>query len=99
MCWIEGTHPGAPEAQPLRRLFDEDVELFSETHLLFWSVVWAAIELDGDVLFLPEARDLPEHTRALWGAMVERLNHRRFFSVGEGLKTHLQRNLARLAAA
>jgi hypothetical protein len=99
MCWIEGNNPGAPEASALRRLFDEDVELFPESQLLFWSVVRVAIDLDGDVLELPDVADLPLHAGANWRAMVERLSHRRFFSASENLKTHLQRNLSPLAAA
>jgi hypothetical protein len=99
MCWIEGVNPGTPEAGPLRRLFDEDTELMPVSTLLYWSVVRAVVDLDGDIFDLPAMQEMPEHAAALWRGMVDKLHHRRFFATSETLKTHLQRNLAGLAAA
>jgi hypothetical protein len=90
---IEADAPGSRESKVLRSLLDDDVAEINEATRVFWAVVSAAHSLDGNLLSLPDPRDLPEKAAALWHRAMERLGHKRVLAVAEPLQRELQRRL------
>ena len=98
MCVVEAEAPGAADAAPLRRLFDDGVDAMNEAARVYWAAVAAALPLDGRCFALPTSDDLPAAAGALLEKATARLSHKRVQSVGEPLRRELARRLPPIAA-
>jgi hypothetical protein len=90
---IEAEAPGARESSMLRHLMDDKVEHLNEASRVFWAVVGAAIALDGVLLRMPDALEMPERAGALFGRVRARIAHARVKAVSEPLEREIARRL------
>jgi hypothetical protein len=90
---IEAEAPGARESAMLRALLDDKLEGLHEATRVFWAVVGAAVALDGSLLQLPPAHDMPERAAALYARLTQRLAHARVKAVSEPLEREIARRL------
>jgi hypothetical protein len=92
-CLIEADAPASRESRILRNLLDDDPNSMNEATRVFWAVVSAAHRLDGELLALPDLRDLPDRAAVLWARALDRLGNKRVAGVSEPLQRELRRRL------
>lgn len=92
---VEAEAPGAREATPVRALLDDDLAHLNEASRVYWAVVAAALALDGVLLRVPSALELPGRAGPLFTRLRTRLGHARVRAVSEPLEREIVRRLPR----